>query len=69
VFVVRGDDSVCLGEPDGKPNPKSRIKNVNFSFRKKISYDEYLVATFGAFGAFLSFYLVAFIVAVLHHLK
>ncbi|KAF4533498.1 hypothetical protein B566_EDAN000983 [Ephemera danica] len=69
VFVVKGDDSVCLGETVAQPIPEHRQKTIRFSFREKISYDEYLVATFGAFGAFLFLYLAAFIIAVLHHLK
>jgi hypothetical protein len=67
VMVVHGDDMACQSStPLQSP---TRHKIVNFSLRKKISYDEYLVATFGAFGVFAVFYAVSFIVAILHQLR
>ncbi|XP_059480473.1 SID1 transmembrane family member 1-like [Neocloeon triangulifer] len=67
VLVVHGDDSACLtNTPLEAP---SRHKSVSFSLRKKISYDEYLVATFGAFGVFAVFYVIAYVVAVLHQMS
>ncbi|XP_065347901.1 SID1 transmembrane family member 1-like [Cloeon dipterum] len=67
VLVVHGDDTACLTNTPFESS--SRQKNVVFSLRKKISYDEYLVATFGAFGVFAVFYCISFIVAVLHQMS
>jgi len=67
VMVVHGDDSACQSStPLQSP---TRHKIVNFSLRKKISYEEYLVATFGAFGVFAIFYVVSFVVAILHQMR
>lgn len=66
-MVVHGDDSACLSSTPLQS--QARHKVVNFSLRKKISYEEYLVATFGAFGVFAVFYAVSFVVAILHQMR
>jgi dsRNA-gated channel SID-1 len=67
VMVVHGDDAACLSSTPLQSQTRHKI--VNFSLRKKISYEEYLVATFGAFGVFAIFYAVSFIVAILHQMR
>lgn len=57
VLIVRPDDSLCTGMPvNGSNYDESRKKLVEFSITRKISLDEYLQATFGAFFIFLSAY-------------
>ncbi len=43
----------------------SRSKTVTFSIVRKITEEEYLVATFGAFGMFMGAYLVVVLVSCL----
>ena len=70
VVVVKTDDTSChktkeigIGAKKSSSNLDSRMKNFTLSISKKISYNEYLIATFGAFGIFVGFYILVLLIS------
>ncbi len=52
-------------QPPPSPTSEDRQKQVAFSIVRKITEEEYLVATFGAFGMFMGAYFVVTLVSCL----
>ena len=69
VVVVKTDDTSCHKSKEigmmKKPSHfgDSRMKSFTLSISKKISYNEYLIATFGAFGIFVGFYILVLMIS------
>ena len=70
VFVEKGTDKACqyfggltLARPTKNCHGPCRDKNVNFTISKKITKDQYLAATFGAFGMFIGAYIIVVLVS------
>ena len=68
VVVVKTDDTSChkskeIGMKKSSHFGDSRMKSFTLSISKKISYNEYLIATFGAFGIFVGFYILVLMIS------
>ncbi len=68
VLVAKSDDSRCTKSlrlnSEGSPNDNSdRVKTVSLEVQRLISDDEYFIATFGAFGIFVGFYLIVLLIS------
>ena len=74
-MVVKTDDTSChkskqIGMEKSSSNfVNSRMKTFTLSISKKISYNEYLLATFGAFGIFVGFYILVLLISCVFCIK
>lgn len=75
VVVVKTDDTSCHKskeiqmEKSSSNFVDSRMKTFTLSISKKISYNEYLLATFGAFGIFVGFYILVLLISCVFCIK
>ena len=75
VVVVKTDDTSCpkskeiAMEKSSYNFVDSRMKTFTLSISKKISYNEYLLATFGAFGIFVGFYILVLLISCVFCIK
>ena len=69
VLVVKPSDGACSADRQlplrspGCSGQHCRIKTVQFNINKKITKEEYLAATFGAFGMFIGAYVIVVLVS------
>lgn len=56
VFVVKGDDSDCVGST--KMLTTNRVKTIDFIIKPSISYKEYITAVFITIGCIIFLYIV-----------
>lgn len=71
VFVVHSDDTQCTKDARliQKNKVVPRFKTVTFIVHEKITDVEYIVAIFGTFGIFFTFYVFAFLISCCYMFK
>ena len=67
VIVAKADDYTCvkkakINDDLVRHRPGQRLKKFTLTITHKITYNEYLVATFGAIGIFVGFYILVILI-------
>ena len=66
VIVAKADDYTCVKKAkindDLVRHRRGRLKKFTLTITHKITYNEYLVATFGAIGIFVGFYILVILI-------